>query len=61
MKVPTTISFILGKNVIYQISCDEELLEDESSKDDIYEEFEDEDKKNHLKFVRYDILIKVNS
>ena len=46
MKVPTTISFILGKNVIYQTSCDEELLEDDSSKDDIYEEFKDVDKKS---------------
>ena len=54
MKVPTTISFILGNNVIYQTSCDEELLEDESSKDDIYEEFEDKDKKSlKISKIRY--------
>ena len=53
MKVPTTISFILGKNVIYQTSCQQELFKD-SFKGDIYEEFEDEDKKSlKISKIRY--------
>ena len=45
MLIPTTISFILGKNIIYKISRKQELLEDER-KGDIYEEFEDKNKKS---------------
>ena len=52
MKVPTTISFLLGKNVIYQISYDEELLEDNC--EGVHEEFEDEDKKSlKISKIRY--------
>ena len=57
MKVPTTISFILGKNVIYQTSSEQELFKDSFEGD--YENLKIEIK-NHLKLVRYDILIKVN-
>ena len=45
MKVQTTISFILGKNVIYQISSEQELFKD-SFEGDVYEEFKDKDKKS---------------
>ena len=53
MLVPTTISFILGKNIIYEISRKQELLEDER-KGDIYEEFEDKNKKSlKISKIRY--------
>ena len=45
MKVSTTISFILGNNVIYQISSEQELFKD-SFEGDVYEKFEDRDKKS---------------
>ena len=53
MEVPTTISFILGNNVIYQISCNEELFKD-SFKGDIYEGYEDGYKKSlKISKIRY--------
>ena len=53
MLVSTTISFILGKNVIFQISCEQELLKDHRE-GDIYEEFEDKDKKSiKISKIRY--------
>ena len=52
MEVLTTISFILGKNVIYQTSS-QELFKD-SFKGDIYEVFKDNDKKSlKISKIRY--------
>ena len=53
MEVPTTISFILGNNVIYQTSSQQKLFKD-SFEGDVYEEFEDEDKKSlKISKIRY--------
>ena len=53
MLVPTTISFILGKNIIYETSSQQELLKDHRE-GDIYEEFEDKDKKSlKISKIRY--------
>ena len=53
MKVPTTISFVLDKNVIYQTSSEQELFKD-SFEGDVYEEFEDDDKKSFkISKIRY--------
>ncbi len=53
MLVPTTISFILGNNVIYKTSYKQELLKDHRE-GDIYEEFVDKDKESlKISKIRY--------